>query len=65
MMRSMWQCQQILDDLKRKNIDVIWHGRNDNEPSHYCETCDVSSDRQLHIFKSLLLSIAALLLNAV
>ncbi|XP_076805994.1 histone demethylase UTY-like [Clavelina lepadiformis] len=41
MMRSLWQCQHMLDNLKRSNIEVIWHGKGDNEPSHYCETCEV------------------------
>lgn len=41
LMRTLWQSQKSLDNLKSNGIDSVWHGRTDNEPSHYCEICDV------------------------
>uniref|UniRef100_H2YC65 Lysine-specific demethylase 6B n=1 Tax=Ciona savignyi TaxID=51511 RepID=H2YC65_CIOSA len=52
MMRSLWQCQQMLDNLKKNNIDVIWHGRTDEEHSHYCETCEVELFNLLFVRRS-------------
>uniref|UniRef100_A0A6F9DWN5 [histone H3]-trimethyl-L-lysine(27) demethylase n=1 Tax=Phallusia mammillata TaxID=59560 RepID=A0A6F9DWN5_9ASCI len=52
MMRTLWQCQNVLDHLKRNNVEVLWHGRNDNEPSHYCETCEVEVFNILYVRRS-------------
>uniref|UniRef100_F6TF50 [histone H3]-trimethyl-L-lysine(27) demethylase n=1 Tax=Ciona intestinalis TaxID=7719 RepID=F6TF50_CIOIN len=52
MMRTLWQSQQMLDNLKKNNIDVIWHGKNEEEHSHYCETCEVELFNLLFVRRS-------------
>lgn len=41
LLRTLRQCQLTLEFVKSLGLDVKWHGRNKNEASHYCGTCEV------------------------
>lgn len=41
LLRTLRQCQMILDFLKELNKEVKWHGRGKNEAAHYCTICEV------------------------
>lgn len=41
MMRTLWHSQRTLDNLKANGINVVWHGKSESEPAHYCEICDI------------------------
>ena len=30
-----------MEKLKQTGIEVMWHGKRDNEGSHYCAQCEV------------------------
>ena len=39
--RSLRYCQVTVEKLKQTGIEVMWHGKRDNEGSHYCAQCEV------------------------
>ncbi|XP_022796403.1 lysine-specific demethylase 6A-like [Stylophora pistillata] len=39
--RSLRYCQITVEKLKHAGIDVVWHGKRQNEGSHYCAQCEV------------------------
>ena len=42
LMRSLKYCKMVLNLVKHLGHEIKWHGRNQNEPAHYCINCDVS-----------------------
>jgi histone demethylase len=34
-------CQDIIENLKRCNIDIKWHRKMPYEPAHYCDQCNI------------------------
>ncbi|XP_031554855.1 lysine-specific demethylase 6A-like isoform X2 [Actinia tenebrosa] len=48
--RTLKYCQITLDNLKRSNIEVQWHGRRPDEAPHYCIQCEVEVFNLLFVF---------------
>ncbi|XP_015775151.1 PREDICTED: histone demethylase UTY-like [Acropora digitifera] len=41
LVRSLKYCQITMEKLKHVGIEVMWHGKRQNEGSHYCAQCEV------------------------
>ncbi|XP_054553725.1 histone demethylase UTY-like [Talpa occidentalis] len=41
LLKILKQCQTLKDALITAGKDVIWHGRTNEEPAHYCSICEV------------------------
>jgi len=52
MMRTLWDWQQVTDNLKLDNKQPVYQGRNGSENSHYCHHCQVEVFNLLFVKKS-------------
>jgi len=52
MMRTLWDWQQVTDNLKLDNKEPVYQGRNGSENSHYCHHCQVEVFNLLFVKKS-------------
>lgn len=43
LMKILKQCQTLREALITAGKEVIWHGRTNHEPAHYCSICEVTS----------------------
>uniref|UniRef100_A0A3Q4AMG7 [histone H3]-trimethyl-L-lysine(27) demethylase n=1 Tax=Mola mola TaxID=94237 RepID=A0A3Q4AMG7_MOLML len=41
LLRTLKQCQMQRDLLLAAGKELVWHGRSQNEPAHYCSICEV------------------------
>ncbi|XP_054107585.1 histone demethylase UTY isoform X5 [Callithrix jacchus] len=41
LLKILKQCQTLREALIAAGKDVIWHGRTNDEPAHYCSICEV------------------------
>ncbi|XP_067580954.1 lysine-specific demethylase 6A-like isoform X3 [Pseudorca crassidens] len=41
LMKILKQCQTLREALITAGKEVIWHGRTNHEPAHYCSICEV------------------------
>ncbi|XP_028291261.1 LOW QUALITY PROTEIN: lysine-specific demethylase 6A [Gouania willdenowi] len=41
LLRTLKQCQTQRDSLLAAGKELVWHGRSQNEPAHYCSVCEV------------------------
>uniref|UniRef100_A0A8C0E787 [histone H3]-trimethyl-L-lysine(27) demethylase n=1 Tax=Balaenoptera musculus TaxID=9771 RepID=A0A8C0E787_BALMU len=41
LMKILKQCQTLREALITAGKEVIWHGRTNDEPAHYCSICEV------------------------
>uniref|UniRef100_A0A668AQE4 [histone H3]-trimethyl-L-lysine(27) demethylase n=1 Tax=Myripristis murdjan TaxID=586833 RepID=A0A668AQE4_9TELE len=41
LLRTLKQCQMLRDLLLAAGKELVWHGRTQNEPAHYCSICEV------------------------
>lgn len=42
LLRTLKQCQMQRELLQAAGKELVWHGRTQNEPAHYCSICEVS-----------------------
>ncbi|KAK7882329.1 hypothetical protein WMY93_028503 [Mugilogobius chulae] len=40
LLRTLKQCQMQREHLQGSGKDLVWHGRTQNEPAHYCSICE-------------------------
>lgn len=43
LLRTLKQCQMQRELLLAAGKELVWHGRTQNEPAHYCSICEVST----------------------
>ncbi|XP_033842459.1 lysine-specific demethylase 6A [Periophthalmus magnuspinnatus] len=41
LLRTLRQCQLQREHLEGAGKELVWHGRTNNEPAHYCSICEV------------------------
>uniref|UniRef100_A0A8C2ZZ81 [histone H3]-trimethyl-L-lysine(27) demethylase n=1 Tax=Cyclopterus lumpus TaxID=8103 RepID=A0A8C2ZZ81_CYCLU len=41
LLRTLKQCQMQRELLQASGGELVWHGRNQSEPAHYCSICEV------------------------
>ncbi|TRY94020.1 hypothetical protein DNTS_029589 [Danionella cerebrum] len=41
LLRTLKQCQMLREALLTAGKEIVWHGRNKDEPAHYCSICEV------------------------
>ncbi|XP_055009963.1 lysine-specific demethylase 6A isoform X2 [Boleophthalmus pectinirostris] len=41
LLRTLKQCQMQREHLQGSGKELVWHGRTQNEPAHYCSICEV------------------------
>ncbi|XP_019123843.1 lysine-specific demethylase 6A isoform X2 [Larimichthys crocea] len=41
LLRTLKQCQMQRELLSAAGKELVWHGRSQNEPAHYCSICEV------------------------
>jgi histone demethylase len=41
LLRTLRQCQLIIEFCQGLNKEVKWHGRQESEAAHYCDKCEV------------------------
>ncbi|XP_022347431.1 histone demethylase UTY-like, partial [Enhydra lutris kenyoni] len=41
LLKILKQCQTLREALITAGKEVIWHGRTNDEPAHYCSICEV------------------------
>ncbi|CAL1582573.1 unnamed protein product [Knipowitschia caucasica] len=41
LLRTLKQCQMQREHLQGAGKELVWHGRTQNEPAHYCNICEV------------------------
>ncbi|XP_078142417.1 lysine-specific demethylase 6A isoform X1 [Centroberyx gerrardi] len=41
LLRTLKQCQMLRELLLAAGKELVWHGRTQNEPAHYCSICEV------------------------
>lgn len=49
MLRTLKQCQMQRELLLGAGKELVWHGRTQSEPAHYCSICEVSTALLQHI----------------
>lgn len=50
LLRTLKQCQMQRELLLAAGKELVWHGRTQNEPAHYCSICEVSAALLICIF---------------
>lgn len=43
LLRTLKQCQMQRELLLAAGKELVWHGRTQNEPAHYCSICEVNT----------------------
>lgn len=49
LLRTLKQCQMQREMLLAGGKELVWHGRTQNEPAHYCSICEVSAHTHTHL----------------
>uniref|UniRef100_A0A3B4ULV6 [histone H3]-trimethyl-L-lysine(27) demethylase n=1 Tax=Seriola dumerili TaxID=41447 RepID=A0A3B4ULV6_SERDU len=49
LLRTLKQCQMQRELLLAAGKELVWHGRTQNEPAHYCSICEVRTPTPLPV----------------